>query len=148
MYRYEHVVVEHLLAVIAVLQYRKHRQHSSAISPQKAAKQVLADQSATPQADSWRGPTNVEHSHSMLSSQNERRDRNLPPPTKICITNSAAGVMREGFASSFDLNNIQQLWSFSPSFFHVFRTRYMNAASGLLLWSMEHGALGICKSPV
>ena len=49
--------------------------------------------------------------------------------------------MREGFAFSSDLDKIQHRF-FSPSY--VFRTH----ACGVRVDILEHGALGICKSPV
>ena len=67
-----------------------------------------------------------------LSSQNERRNRNLPGLQK-CNYSHNAGVMREGFAFSFDLNMIQHC-PFSPSFLCI---SYMHAASGLSSRSME-----------
>ena len=45
----------------------------------------------------------------------------------------SGGVMREGFAFSFDFNKIQYC-SFSPSFLCV---SYEHAAAGLLHWNME-----------
>ena len=63
-----------------------------AIRPHKAAKQVHADHGATTQASrqNWREPARVvEHLSSTLSSQNERRHRNLPGLEKYTTAHTA-----------------------------------------------------------
>ena len=73
----------------------------------------------------------VDNLHSTLSSKSERRYRNLPG---LYNHSHSTGVMREGFACSFELNNNMQHCSFSPSFLC---NSCMHAASELLSWSME-----------
>ena len=122
---------EHLLYCITA----STAQHS-AISPHKAEKQVRADQSATTQASgqSWRSQHVIENLNSTLSYQNEGRNRNKSArPTKIYNFSHSAGVMREGFACSSDINKMQRC-SFSPSFLCI---SYIHVASELLSWSME-----------
>ena len=89
------------------------------------------------------------YTYSTLSSRNERSDRNLPGLENCTTIVLSAGVMREGFASSFDLTSSFDLnkiphSSFSLSFFFPM---YFVRARGVRV-ILEHGALGICKSSV
>ena len=96
------------------------------------------------QEDSWREPARVvKRLYSVLSSHNERSNRNLPGLQKYStiLYSHSAGVMREGFAFSFDLNKIQ--FSLSPSsYMYLFSTcmrhpGYYPEAWRLLSWTME-----------
>ena len=89
---YQHVV-EYLLLYCSTASTTQH----SAVSPHKAVKH--ADQSAITQASRvGESPhIHVEHSYSTLSSQNERRNRNLPArPTKVYNYSHSAGVCAKG----------------------------------------------------
>ena len=117
----------------------------SAISPHKAAEQVLADQSERQrkQADRVGEGQHMWSTYGRLSSRNEQRNQKLPGLQNYTWHNysQSAGVTREGFASSFNLNKKTQHCSLSRPF-------YLVHACGVRVVIVEHGALGSCKSSV
>ena len=114
--------------------------HITAHSPHKVAKQVRADQIVTTQASrqSWREPALVvDHVFRTLSSQNDRRNQNLPGLQIYNYYPHNAGVMQEGYFFCFDPNKTTLRFR-SVLFLCSWN---MHAASGLSYWSMELLAL-------
>ena len=123
---------------------RKHadREHLSYCSTECTAQRnqppkrhIRADQSATTQASTElvRASTCRRALVQYAESSKRTKKSKYARPTIICNYSHSAGVMREGFASSFDLKNIQHC-SFSVLFQCI---SSMHAASGFLSWSME-----------
>ena len=77
----------------------------------------------------------VEHLHSSLRSQNERRNRNLPGKNIQPLTRQQLKlVWRANNSPLFPISRKYKTTFFSPSFLCI---SYMHAASWLFSWSME-----------